>query len=120
VDGKLFKCIAGGLLRLAAWNYKIIYMQRNYHEIKRSCDDRFGPGEHICSQADYGALTSYHAGVIEMRRDIQWIGIQYRAVLADPLAGFKEIAKAGWPIDPGKAAAVVDPSMCHHNEGVAA
>ncbi len=51
VDGKLFKCIAGGLLRLAAWKYKILYMQRDYDEIKASCENRFGEG------ISYPALT---------------------------------------------------------------
>ena len=120
IDGKLFKCIAGGLLRLSSWKYKVLYMQRDYNEIKASCDKRFGEGEHICSQKEYYQLMRYTAGVIDMRRDIQWIGIQYRAVLSEPLAVFKEIARAGWPIDAEKAAAVVDPQKCHHHEGVAA
>lgn len=121
-EGKMYKCLAGGVLRLAAWKYKILYMQRNYQEIKASCDKLFGPGEHVPpSDSDYYNLMRYHAGVIDMRRDVQWIGIQYRAVLANPLAVFELLAKNGWPIDAAKAAALVDPARCHHrNEEVAA
>jgi hypothetical protein len=119
-DGKMYKCLAGGLLRLAAWKYKILYMQRNYHEIYASCKIRFGAAHKLCAEKDYHNVMRYHAGVIEMRKDIQWMGIQYRAVLADPLAVFKELVKADWPIDAEKAAAKVDPSKCHHKEGVAA
>ena len=115
IDGKLFKCIAGGLLRLAAWKYKIIFMQRHYSEIKSSCDNLFGADTPLCSEKDFHQLMRYTAGVIDQRRDMQWTGIQYRAVLEDPLAVFELLKKhGGWPIDTGKAAAVVDPNMCHH------
>ena len=113
-EGKLYKCLAAGVLRLAAWKYKILYMQRNYHEIKESCDNLFGPGEHICPEKDYHSLMRYYAGVIDMRKDIQWIGIQYRAVLENPMAVFELLAKSGWPINAEKAAASIDPEKCHH------
>ncbi len=115
-DGKMYKCLAAGVLRLAAWKYKILYMQRNYDEIKESCEKLFGPGKHVPpSISDYNSLMRYHAGVIDMRKDIQWTGIQYRAVLEQPLKVFELLKESGWPIDPEKAAAAVDPAKCHHH-----
>jgi hypothetical protein len=113
-DGKLFKCSYGALLRLAAWNYKLIFMLRDYQEIQESCNKRFGPDGYICAENDFNALMQYHAAVVNMRKDIQCIWTQYRAVLEEPLTVFEQLKVSGWPIDAEKAAAIVDPEKCHH------
>lgn len=114
VDEKLFKCMAGSLTQIAAWDWRIVFMRRPYADIKTSADALFGPGEHVPAENVFNNLIRYTTGQLCQRRDVQWEPIAYRDVLVDPLSVFDTLQAAGWPIDPEKAAAVVDPTRCHH------
>lgn len=61
------------------------------------------------------AWVAGYPGILEAVRsrlaDAVITTLSYTAVLADPLGAFRELAAAGWPIDPAAAAAVVDPTQ---------
>ena len=115
IDGKLIKCLTGASLRLAAWNWKIVVMLRDYAEVKASYQTLFSDAEVFHTENGYYQMRRYHLGILTARRDIQWIGVQYKAVLNDALGVFRVLKNNGWPIeDVDKAAAIIDPEKCHH------
>ena len=115
-DGKLLKCLGGGLPKMAAWNWKIIYMYRRHAEIMASYRTLFPPEEcgQLGPEKEYNIFTNYTIGQLSARKDVQFVGLDYHAVLGSPLKVFRLLQEDGWPIDAEKAAAVVDPDKCHH------
>lgn len=115
IDGKLIKCLAGGLSRFAAWDWRVIFMQRDYEEMRQSClaifDGRKGllPAEDV-----FREQMAYFKGQMNERRDIDWVEFEYREVLDNPLAHFKKLKDRGWPIDAEKASSIVDPEQCRY------
>jgi len=111
-EGKLIKCLRGALWKIKPHEYKIVFMLRNPEEIRQSYEAFF------TNRADGFILDQYQdrmqKSIDDMRdrEDVDLTVFQYREVVEDPVSHFEQLKTAGWPIDPIKAAEVVDPSLC--------
>ena len=110
-QGKLIKGLHGGITRIVAGNYRIVYMHRDAEEVRQSHEAFFGkPPPHVGDA--YYAVMANAIGILRQRRDVQLTVLQYRDVVDEPLKAFRLLESLGWPIDPVKAAAVVNPDLC--------
>jgi hypothetical protein len=109
-EGKLIKVLYGGLSRICAGDYKIVFMVRDPEEIRQSYEAFFNtsPPEVL---KNYDKMVEYSIGIMEMRKDIQFEVINYRDVIEDSLGTFDNLYELGWEINPEKAATVVDPEL---------
>jgi hypothetical protein len=120
-EGKLIKCLWGGVTRIVVGNYKVIFMLRDPEEIRQSFEAFFsGPAPE--SIKNYDQIMQDTIDMLSNRLDTHLTVISYRSVIDDPQATFRHIA-ATWPIDSDKAAAVVTPELCrfrkeHLTEGI--
>lgn len=136
-EGQLIKVLFGGLYKLVPGNYKIVFMRRNQEESRQSYEAFFGQPSpkivgdiyHKHPSGSTGPMTidqlnaahqSSHFkqimdncfGIMEQRRDVDITQLNYRDVVENPLKIFQILNQTGWPIDPVKAAGVVDPDLC--------
>lgn len=113
-QGKLIKCLAGGLGRLAEvpGGYKIVMMLRHPEEVRQSYTGFF-PHSHM-ETAQVVRAFRFARRVLEGRQDFQYEVVRYRSVISDPEAVLTRLKESlGLPIDVEAAAAKVDPSLCH-------
>lgn len=110
-QGKLIKDLYGGITRIVAGDYRIIYMHRDAEEVRQSHEAFFSrPPPHVGDA--YYALMEDTIGILRQRRDVQLTVLWYRDVVDKPFKVFQELGDIGCPIDPTKAAAVVNPNLC--------
>ena len=112
-EGKVVKLLYGGVIKLAAGGYRIVFMEREYEEIRQSYIAFFG-SDFRTDENSFRGLMSYTKGILRQRGDIDLVCFNYRDVLSDPLEYFKRLNGLGWPIEALKAAAVVDSTQCHY------
>ena len=112
-DGKLIKALNMGVPNMAVMKdgIRVVFMRRDAEEIRQSYDAFFGKQlRHIDN------LEPRMSNIIEQilnRKDvISFDEFWYRDVVNFPLTHFEMLAEHGWPIDPQKCAAVVDPQYC--------
>ena len=110
-EGKLIKILFGGINRIVAGNYKIIFMRRDFEEIRQSYEGFFGNVLQI-TENELIAKIEDAIGILKQRRDVDITEVWYRDVIEDPLKVFTFLKGRGWPIDPEKAAEVVNPELC--------
>ena len=104
-EGKVVKCIAPGILAHVKHGDKIVYMTRDYDEIRESHD-----------YARLGSLR-YDKDEYEAMMDDTWrklsklnaVKFNYPEVVQAPVKHFKILKMLGWPIHVGRAAAEVNP-----------
>lgn len=105
-EGKLIKCLWGGILRLPPGEYRLIFMRRAAREIRTSLLAFFGQPHHFAERPDFDAQMDKIIAIARDRRSFLSVDeIQYLDALMKPEEVF---AGLGWPIDPEKAAAVPD------------
>ena len=104
-EGKLIKCLVGGVLRLPPISqYKIIFMRREQSEIVRSLAAFFGNVESAAESVSFNAQLDTAIDILRDRRSVVSLHeIWYEDVLTDPLSVFSSL---DWPIDIEKAAAI--------------
>ncbi len=112
-EGKLIKILFAGVPRLAAAKYRIVFMEREWEECRQSHMAFFGVEPRI-NENQFHQMMAYTKGILRQRNDIALTCFWYRDVLREPLKHFKRLAKAGWPIDAEKAAAIADRTQCHY------
>lgn len=109
-EGKLVKCLRQGVLNLPSDNYRMIYMRRDGEECRQSVQAIFSTNV----PADFAEMvereTARIMGIMQQRRDCRVSEVWYRDAVERPRETFTKLAADGWPIDPVKAAAMVDPS----------
>lgn len=108
-EGKLIKCMHGGLWRLVVGNYKVVFMMRDPEEIRQSYEAFFGT-ELPSAFKDYDRIMKYSIEMCQNRRDTDITVFQYREVVVDPVTHFQILKERGWDIDVAKAAKVIDPA----------
>ena len=117
-DGKLVKCLWGGVLRLPPGDYRVVFMRRPAAEIRVSLLASFGDDS---AARDYPDLDRAMDRVVEVLRDRKSFrsvdAVDYRDVLRDPAEMFRGLAASGWPIDPLKAASIPDPGKARFSAG---
>jgi hypothetical protein len=105
-DGHALKVVAPLLGRLAAHEYRVVFMRRDSEEIRQSYEGAFG-GRVTAQQIE--TVIAEALRTLNNRRDVhEIIELQYGDVIDDPVLS---LASLGWPIDVQAAAAVVDPSL---------
>lgn len=103
-DGRLIKVFWWGLSKLSsAFVYRIVVMHRDAEERRQSF-----------AAMSAGLRRRWHATdgpvVIPLALNATVAHADYAAVVANPLGFFHGLVGRGWPIDPVKAASVVDPA----------
>jgi hypothetical protein len=111
-EGKLIKCLYGGVHRIAAGDYKIVYMLRDYEEIRQSYEAFFDVLPNLQTEEQYNEVMNITIGILEQRKDVNLTVLNYRDVVENPVSAFIKLKNRGWNIDPYKAAKVVDPELC--------
>lgn len=107
-EGKLIKCLWGGMLRLRpVTEYRVIFMRRDTKAIQRSLTAFFGqPTEHAQS-VNFQRQLDNVASILRDRRSVLSVHeIQYVDVVSNPLPVFEILANQGWPIASAKAAQI--------------
>jgi hypothetical protein len=106
-DGKLIKCLWGGILRLPPGDYRVVFMRRPAAEIRVSLLAFFGD-DYAARQ--YPDLDKAMDGIVEILKDRKSFRsvdvVHYHDVLRQPEAVFRRLAGNGWPISASKAAAI--------------
>jgi hypothetical protein len=117
-DGKLIKCLMGGLSRFPVHEYKVIFMKRDPEEIRQSIDAFFNPPEEQREKMrdflenHYEKRAERHIDQLMNRRDTEVVVFNYRDVVEEPLEHFRTLTVCDWPIMMHRAAATVNPSSC--------
>ena len=93
---------------------RVVFMRRDVREITAS-HNSFLPArlklEHLDDSMDVAIEQ------LRNRKDVEGLRVfQYQLVLKEPEIHFYILRDDGWPIDPKKAAEIVDPDMCHFKE----
>lgn len=105
----------------AACGYKAIFLMREYEEARQSAGAMVSEDETVVAEFPFQSRAQFNAVVGGVATDAQHPGrnvdISYVAERAldaahpygDPLREFEVLELRGWPIDPAKCAAVIDP-----------
>lgn len=96
--------------------YKVVFMRRDAEEIFESYEAAFsGPQRYVSlkfsSPASLNTMLERVLGILRQRRDMEVVEFWGPEVVTDPLRHFLELKERGWPVNPQKAAAVVDPEL---------
>lgn len=107
-EGKLIKCLWGGMLRLRpVTEYRVVFMRRDVGAIRRSLTAFFGqPTEHS-QGVNFARQLDNVAAILRDRHSVLSVDeVEYAEAVASPRAVFERLAVNGWPIDPAKAARI--------------
>ena len=115
--GKLIKGLFGALGRLPVHGYRIVIMLRDPEEIRQSYEAFFSKTCPLISGEPFSADSYWKAAgwwisQMKNRRDVELAVLNYRDVVLSPISAFSLLTAKGWPIDPGKAARIVNPDLC--------
>ena len=99
----------------AAKGYKIIYMRRDPNIIKQSYIKSFGKVAFDESYSDwpthYWNLLDSVKAVMQQRRDVELLEVQFNEMIDNPLKVFTQIQAMGVPIDIIAAVATIEPEL---------
>lgn len=112
-EGKLIKCLFGGLPKMVVGNYKVVFMLRDPEEIRQSYESFFNKSAPPALN-QYDQLMTDSIDMLKNRKDTDVIVFKYRKVIEDPLEHFRILQRNGWDIDANKAASVVNPDLCRY------
>jgi hypothetical protein len=105
-DGKLIKCLWGGMMRMPPTECRIVFMRRPAREINVSLLAFFGQaGGPPPLQLDR-EMEACLAILRDRRSFLSVDEIWYADVVNDPAKVFTALRDAGWPIDVGRSAQV--------------
>jgi len=129
-DNSLVKILFDGLPHLAYRKYKIAWMFRDVDEINMSCErvDRHlrqvGVVENPKAAYPFDCFRPYDVedmnqvfSICQHRKNIQITPINFSNVIENPVGVFKKLKYRGWPIDPEKCAAKVNPKFYRYRNG---
>ncbi len=103
-DGKLVKCLWGGAIRLAAGDYRVVFMRRPVEEIRASLMAFFGEDRALRAFHDFDGAMDNAIAILRDRRSFKTVDVvQYHDMLDKPA---ETLAALDWPIDVAKAAAI--------------
>ena len=111
-DGMFVKITAYGLKFLPPGRYKIIYMMRDIDEIMDSMEKMSGPIDREKEKPVFEKLNAFSLKLMEERDDMDYIKINYRDVIKDPVEEIKKINDfLGGMLNVEEAAQAVDPTL---------
>lgn len=110
-EDKLVKSFYWELANFPVKDYKIVFMLRESGALGKSFKEFGDPlaNQHL----DYYTAMEDAISKAENRKDMEVFPLWYEAVLDRPLEMYMSLKSWGLPIDPEKAASIVDPSLCH-------
>jgi len=112
-EGKLIKALNKGIITMNVMQggIRVVFMRRDKEEIRQSYEAFFN--RHLNSVDNLDSQMERIIEQIKNRKDVVSIHtLWYRDVVDNPLRAFQCLETDGWPIDPQKAAGVVDPKYC--------
>lgn len=91
--------------------YRVVFMKRHPEEIRQSWDGFWGNTRQVMRVVNnYDAVMD--KAIDRFKETAESVSVfQYRKVVEHPLSAFKVLQATGWPVDPEKAAEVVDPKQ---------
>lgn len=107
-EGKVIKLLSTKIRILKPAKYLIVFMRRDEREILISYEAAFSGEKAPLIEKSVEEDTKDILAWLEAKGGVTLTVLWYRDVLSSPLTAFKALAAEGWPIDPRKAAAVVD------------
>ncbi len=109
--GKLIKVLMPGLDRISVMpKIKMVFMRRDTEEIRQSYQAFFGKSFEL-DDKEFTPRMNKAIENLANRKDVELTVLWYKDVIAHPEQTFSDLAASGWPIDPEKAAAVVNPEL---------
>lgn len=108
-EGMLVKCFPDELLRLPAHEYSVVFMMRDAAEVMGSLQAAFNAVR--LDVATFDLERQIVVGILEKRQDINLTVLNYAEVVASPKEQFTKLADAGWPLNPRRATAFIDPAL---------
>lgn len=110
-QGKLIKCLGGGLLSMHQMpRIKIVFMRRPFEEIRQSYQAFFGV-RFDAKESRFERMTARVLQTLRARTDTDIEVFWYKDVLERPIEHFERLVACGWPIDPVLAGATVNYEM---------
>lgn len=92
--------------------YRVMMMYRHPEEVRQSYEATISYGKHTTIDKHYDRHFEQHCEQLERRGDVEDLQIvNHRQCIYDPLHIFRWLCCRGWPIDPEKAATVVNPHL---------
>jgi len=111
-DDMFVKITAYGLKFLPEGQYKIIYMMRDLDEVMDSMEKMSGPINREKEKPVFEKLNSFAVNLMEKREDIDYLIVNYRDVIDDPVKEIKRINEfLGGMLNVESAAQAVDPTL---------
>ncbi|HDM22322.1 MAG TPA: nucleotide pyrophosphatase [Methanomicrobia archaeon] len=111
-ENKIIKITAYGLKFLPPGKYKIIYMKRDLDEIMDSMEKMSGPIDREKEKPLFEKLNAFSLNLMEKRDDIEYIVVNYRDVIDDPVREIERVNSfLGGILDVKSAAEAVDPKL---------
>ncbi|KAA0002761.1 MAG: sulfotransferase domain-containing protein [Thermoplasmata archaeon] len=111
-DEKFIKITAYGLKFLPEGNYKIIYMVRDIEEVMDSMEKMSGPIDREKEKPLFEKLNEFSLNLMEKRKDIDYIVVNYRDVIKNPQKEIERINQfLGGMLDVKSATQAVDPRL---------
>lgn len=117
-QGKLIKCLAGGLQRFPVHDYKVVFMRRDKEEIRQSLIGFFQIDERQKGRINdffdnrFDKIIDRALSMLRNRLDTDVTELWYRDVVKSPELCFASLIYAGWPISLHKSSSVVNPELC--------
>ena len=103
-EGKLIKCLWGGITRLPVGEYRVVFMRRPRNEIRTSLIAFFGNSMPVVDDPGFDANMDRVVSILRDRASFKSVDeVWYADVLAEPEKVFRSL---DWPIDPVKAASI--------------
>ena len=110
-EGKLLKCLWGGLPRFVVGSYLVAFMLRDPEEIRQSFEAFFNrPAPPFLE--DYQERMRDGIDQLRNRKDTEVAVLEYREVVDKPRETFEKLKNAGWPINVDRATGVIQPDLC--------
>lgn len=108
-EGKLLKCLWGGLSKFVVGDYKVVFMKRDPEEIRQSYEAFFG-NQPPPSLKKYNEIMQDTIDMLLNRKDTQLTILKYRDVIENPEKEFNKLKD--WGIDIQKCVEIVNPELC--------
>lgn len=110
--GKCIKAMGATCLGRDGGPFKVMYMVRDRDEQRQSIEAACNQENSLATQE---MLDKTFLGRLRASDQVDSLTIlDYGEVLKNPLKAFRSLQKDGWPIDPVKAASVVNPQLKHY------
>ncbi len=108
-DGKAITVFYWGIPKLCPHKYKIVFMLREYEEIKESWDRMNNDKVEIkLNKGNYYQRMSETLKIMHERIDIEYLIFIFEDVVREPLKHFEILKAKGWQIDTQRASEAIN------------